>query len=74
MPPPANAARRWVVPAMLLALAPKCALCLVGYAGLATALGVTGPQLCGAPAASATPWHWLIGIGLALGSIARRLW
>jgi hypothetical protein len=42
--------RRWLIPAALFALAPKCVLCLLAYSGLAAALGVAGPELCGAPA------------------------
>ncbi|MFT3869515.1 MAG: hypothetical protein QM715_13760 [Nibricoccus sp.] len=40
--------RRWLLPAALLALTPKCFLCLVGYAGLGTALGLGDPEICGA--------------------------
>ena len=31
----------------LLALAPKCLLCVAAYAGLGAALGLGGPELCG---------------------------
>lgn len=40
---------RWLLSAAGLALAPKCLLCLAGYAGLGTALGLAGPELCGGP-------------------------
>lgn len=38
---------RWLGPTALLALAPKCVLCLAAYAGLGSALGVGGRELCG---------------------------
>ena len=34
----------------LLAVTPKCALCLLAYAGLGATLGLGGPELCGAAA------------------------
>jgi hypothetical protein len=40
--------RGWLVPTALLALAPKCVLCGLAYTGLGAALGVRGPELCGA--------------------------
>jgi MYXO-CTERM domain-containing protein len=51
-PPPADClrwARGWLVPVALLAIAPKCVVCLIAYAGIGTALGLGGPELCGAP-------------------------
>ena len=57
---------RWLLPAALLALAPKCVLCLLTYAGLAGALGLGGPELCGAPGDAAGLWSvWLAILGLA---------
>ncbi len=44
---------RWLAGAALFALAPKCLLCLTGYLGLATALGLGGRELCGATASAA---------------------
>lgn len=59
-------AGRWLGPAALLAAVPKCALCLLAYAGLGTALGLGGPELCGA--AAGTNWPaLLLGLG-ALGA------
>jgi hypothetical protein len=46
-------ARRWLLPAALLALVPKCVLCLLAYTGLGIALGLGGPELCGGTADSA---------------------
>ena len=40
--------RRWLIPATVLALVPKCLLCGLAYAGLGTALGLGGPEICGA--------------------------
>jgi hypothetical protein len=63
---------RWLLPVSLLALLPKCALCVIAYLGLGTALGLTGSprvELCAAsPQASAT-WSallaWLGATGVA---------
>jgi hypothetical protein len=40
--------RGWVLPAAMLALAPKCVLCVLAYAGLGAAIGLGAPELCGA--------------------------
>ncbi|MEO6993832.1 MAG: hypothetical protein ABI273_09405 [Lacunisphaera sp.] len=48
--------RGWLIPAAILALTPKCALCLLAYAGLGTWLGLGGPELCGGPAGASGPW------------------
>lgn len=53
---------RWLGPAAALALAPKCVLCVLAYAGLASALGLGGRELCGAPAESPPPWNLVAGI------------
>lgn len=53
--PPADRvhrAARWLWPAAVLAIAPKCLLCVLAYAGLATALGLGGPEICGSGGAS----------------------
>ena len=70
---------RWSAPLALLAVAPKCLLCLAGYAGLGAALGLGGPELCGAPAGEPGAWVpllALLGAGLAgfavLMAIRRR--
>jgi hypothetical protein len=59
MPPRAEVLRRaarWLTPAAALALMPKCLLCLLAYAGLGAALGLGGPEICGAPSGSAGSW------------------
>jgi hypothetical protein len=67
----ATRAVRWLLPAALLALTPKCLLCLAAYAGFGTALGLGGPEMCGASAGSAASWgSSLAGLGGALGGIA----
>jgi hypothetical protein len=48
-----------------LALAPKCALCVLGYAGLGMTFGITTPELCGEPAGRGSSL-WLISLALAL--------
>lgn len=64
-------AARWLWPAALLALAPKCVLCLLGYAGIGVALGLGGPELCGARADTAWTWTaaWLPALGLAAAAV-----
>lgn len=72
---------RWFLPTALVALVPKCLLCVAAYAGLGAALGLGGPEICGASVGSPTSWAsslaWLAlagGLGTA-GFIAsgRRL-
>lgn len=71
-------AARWLLPAALFALAPKCALCLIAYIGLGTVLGLSGPELCGASSAAPNAWaSWLAWFGVsgvvgALGRLAVR--
>ena len=69
---------RWLWPAALLALAPKCLLCVLAYAGLGASLGLGGPEICGASAGSPITWAsalaWLGaagGLGV-LGLFASR--
>lgn len=67
----------WPVSGAALALAPKCLLCLAAYADLGTALGLGGPELCGAGNPAGATWlHWLppaLGFGLGLGGfLAQR--
>jgi len=68
-------AARWLWLSALLALAPKCTLCVLAYAGFGTALGLGGPELCGAPAGSSFTWTsalaWL-GLSTALGAMILR--
>ena len=47
---------RWLWPAALLALMPKCLLCLAAYAGIGAALGFGGPEICGASSGMIGPW------------------
>lgn len=46
--PSAERLRRWLTLALLLVVTPKCLLCLAGWLGLLTLLGL-GPEICGAP-------------------------
>ena len=66
----------WLPGVALLALTPKCLLCLLAYAGLGAALGLGGPELCGGtPGMTASSPAWLAGLGLAAvvaGGLARR--
>jgi len=71
-PSPINYIRRsvrWFLPAALLALTPKCVLCLLAYAGIGAALGLGGPEICGATSSSTMGlWTATLALsGLVLG-------
>jgi hypothetical protein len=65
-------AARWLVPAALLALAPKCVVCVAAYAGFGMALGLGGPEFCGVDTGSEAAWvsslAWL-GFASGLGAL-----
>lgn len=62
---------RWLLPAALLALTPKCVLCVLAYAGLGTALGLSGPEICGGPIDTIGSWTTSFALGgLVLGVIS----
>lgn len=64
--------RGWLVPAALLAVAPKCVVCFVAYAGIGTALGLGGPELCGA--SETTQWNPMaVGALSAAGFLLHRV-
>jgi hypothetical protein len=69
-------AGRWLLPTALLALAPKCLLCVAAYVGLGTALGLRTPEICGASADSVGAWAtsltWLAIAAAVAGVIAMR--
>ncbi|MBL9185926.1 MAG: hypothetical protein JNK23_00465 [Opitutaceae bacterium] len=68
--PRANRVGRWLLPAALLAFVPKCLLCAAAYAGLGAALGLGGPELCGASSGSPASWpSSLAWAGAALGIV-----
>jgi hypothetical protein len=50
----------------LIALSPKCVVCVVAYAGLGAALGLRGPEICGAAAGS--PDLWVLSLGVAFST------
>ena len=62
---------RWLGPVALVALTPKCVLCVLAYAGLGAALGLGGPELCGAAPGAPVSWAavgaWL-GLAGGLGA------
>ena len=71
LPNRVGCAVRWLWPTALLALTPKCLLCLAAYAGLGAALGLGGPEMCGAPAGSPGSWtSSLAWPGVALAGVA----
>jgi hypothetical protein len=59
----------WLATGALVALAPKCLLCVIAYAGLGTLFGLGGPEICGASSGAATSWaSWLPLSGVMLGA------
>ena len=69
---------RWLWPATVLAVLPKCLVCVFAYAGVGAALGLGGPELCGGSNASPLGWAtalaWLgavSGLGVC-GIVANR--
>ena len=69
---------RSLAPVALLALAPKCMLCVLAYAGIGAFFGFQGPEICGASASPRGLWASpLAQFGFALGIaglIVRRWW
>ncbi len=64
-------ARGWLIPTALLTLAPKCILCMLAYAGLGGALGLGGPEICGASEGSPASWassHAWLGIASGIST------
>lgn len=64
--------RGWLVPAALFAVAPKCFLCVLAYAGLGAALGLGGPELCGAPDRSSA-FPLVLGLAGTAGFLLHRI-
>lgn len=73
---PFRRANAWWYGGIIAALTPKCALCLMAYAGVGASLGFNGPEWCGTAedssgfAATAAAWLGVFGF-LLLG--LRRL-
>jgi hypothetical protein len=60
----------WLAVSALLALTPKCLLCVLAYAGIGAALGLGGPEMCGAPAGSTGSWASALALsGITLGVV-----
>jgi hypothetical protein len=68
---------RWLPAAALVAVAPKCIVCLAAYLGVGATLGVkfAGPEICGAPARTlegAIAWFSMAGAAVGI-FVLRRL-
>ena len=61
---------RWLAAGAFCALTPKCLLCVAAYAGLGTAVGLGGREICGATASGPETWaSWLLLAGAVVGFI-----
>jgi hypothetical protein len=69
---PARRAPRWLIAGALLAVVPKCALCLLAYAGLGAAAGLGRPEMCGADLD--TNGHALLGLAALAATLALAGW
>lgn len=49
---------RWGLGAALLALTPKCLVCVAAYLGIVGLLGLKVPELCGASRSGVSAWVW----------------
>jgi hypothetical protein len=61
----------------LLALAPKCMVCVLAYAGIGAIFGLQGPEICGAAASSRGLWASppaQFGFALGIVGLIARLW
>ena len=62
---------RWLGAAALVALAPKCFLCVLAYVGVGTALGLNGPEICGGAGDTPHLWTtWLAFIGITAAAVS----
>jgi len=57
----------WLACGAIFAIAPKCLLCVLAYAGAGAALGIGGPEICGA--ANGEPRFWVFAL-IACGAMA----
>jgi hypothetical protein len=72
---------RWLLPAALLALTPKCVMCVLAYIGAGATLGIGGPEWCSLEGDGSFPWMtmlaWAGGTGvfavLGVLAISRRV-
>jgi hypothetical protein len=72
---------RWLLPAALLALTPKCVVCVLVYVGAGAALGLGGPEWCRVSDDSRISWTtmcaWMgvagIFCAMAVRASCRRL-
>jgi hypothetical protein len=53
----------------LVALAPKCMVCVLAYAGIGAVFGLRGPEICGAAASGGLWTSSPAQIGLAVGIV-----
>lgn len=58
------------MPAALLALAPKCALCVLAYIGLGAALGLGGPEFCGGAREHGSAAAWIFSLAWIASAVA----
>jgi hypothetical protein len=64
-----------LVPGVLVALIPKCVLCVAAYLGLGTTLGWTSAEICGAPREAAMhgfAWPLVATVAVAMAVLATK--
>jgi hypothetical protein len=59
---------RAVTALTLLAIIPKCVLCVTAYLGLGALLGMGPPEICGAPTGSGASWTTMIAVSGLIGA------
>lgn len=64
---------RWGLGVALLALTPKCLVCVAGYLGLGAWLGLKAPELCGASPSGVSAWMWS-ALGVVGVAVMALLW
>lgn len=63
----------WSSGAALLALTPKCLVCVAAYLGLGATLGVTRPEICGGSSGNSHVWMLFPVSAGAIAVVIRRL-
>ena len=55
--------------AAIVAIAPKCLLCVLAYAGAGAAFGIGGPEICGGTNAASRGWAFALVACVAVAGV-----